>query len=290
MMDNRDWLILHTLFKEKSITKAGQSLYIAQPTLTKRLQQLETEFGVKIVNRGIKGVQFTPEGEYLAKRAEEMLSIYREIKEDLENFNHNVSGTLRLGVSNFISKYKLPAILKLFKDRYPDTEFQVDTGYSKDIFNLAYNQTAHIGFIRGDYQWPDQKGLLFEEDLCVASKDKIKLEDLPNLPRIDYRTDQLYKQMVDNWWTGHYSQPPYIAMSVDQGDTCKEMVLNGLGYAIMPSLFLHGIEDVHKIPLTDTNGNRLTQKTWMFYYKESLELNVVKAFVEFVKELDIYYL
>jgi DNA-binding transcriptional LysR family regulator len=79
-------------------------------------------------------------------------------------------------------------------------------------------------------------------------------------------------------------------MSVDQGDTCKEMVLNGLGYAIMPSLFLHDIEDVHKIPLTDTNGNRLTQKTWMFYYRESLELNVVKAFVEFVKELDIYNL
>jgi DNA-binding transcriptional LysR family regulator len=221
-MDTRDWLILHTLFKEKSITKAGQSLYIAQPTLTKRLQQLETEFGVKIVNRGIKGVQFTPEGEYLAKRAEEMLSIYRELKEYLDNFNHNVSGTLRLGVSNFISKYKLPAILKLFKDRYPDTEFQVDTGYSKDIFNLAYNQTAHIGFIRGHYQWPDQKLLLFEEDLCVASKDKIQLEDLPNLPRIDYRTDQLYKQMVDNWWTGHYSQPRTLLCLLIKGIPAKK--------------------------------------------------------------------
>ena len=45
-MDERDWLILSTLHKEKSITKAGQSLFIAQPTLTKRLKQIENEFEV----------------------------------------------------------------------------------------------------------------------------------------------------------------------------------------------------------------------------------------------------
>jgi DNA-binding transcriptional LysR family regulator len=37
--------------------------------------------------------------------------------------------------------------------------------------------------------------------LCIASKNEVQLEDLPNLPRIDYRTDQLYKQLVENWWT-----------------------------------------------------------------------------------------
>lgn len=289
-MDDRDWLILHTLNNEKSITKAGQSLFLAQSTLTKRLKQIETEFGVKIVDRGIKGVQFTPEGEYLAKRANEMLQFLREIKEDIENFNQNVSGTLRLGVSNFISKYKLPILLKLFKDQYPDVEFQVDTGYSKDIFNLVYNQTTHIGFVRGDYSWPGQKLLLFEEKLCIASTNKLELEDLPRLPRIDYRTDQLYKQLVENWWTEHYSQPPYIAMSVDQGDTCKEMILNGLGYAIMPSLFVDGIEEIHKIYLKDNKGNYLTRKTWMFYHEESLNLNVVKAFVNFIKDIDLYKL
>ncbi|MFP7485354.1 LysR family transcriptional regulator [Priestia filamentosa] len=289
-MDNRDWLILHTLFHEKNITKTGKILYIAQPTLTKRLKQIETELGVKIVDRGIKGVQFTPQGEYIAKRAEEVLHIFREIKEDIDNFNHSVSGTLRLGVSNFISKYKLPILLKLFKEQYPDVEFQVDTGYSKDIFNLVYTQSSHIGFIRGEYSWPDQKHLLFEEELCIASKHPIQLDKLPHLPRIDYRTDQLYKQLVENWWTEHYSEPPYIAMSVDQGDTCKEMVLNRLGYAIMPSLFLRDIEDIHKIHLKDKEGKKITQKTWMFYYNESTELNVVSAFVDFIKELDVYHL
>lgn len=168
-MDERDWLIIHTLYQEKNITNTGKALYISQPTLTKRLQQIETELGVKVVNRGVKGVQFTSEGEYLAKRAAELLDTFREIKEDVDNFNDYIAGTLRLGVSNFISKYKLPGWLTAFEKQYPEVEFQVETGYSKQINHLAYNQDIHIGFIRGDYNWPGEKELLFEESLCIAS-------------------------------------------------------------------------------------------------------------------------
>lgn len=153
-----------------------------------------------------------------------------------------------------------------------------------------YNQQVHIGFIRGEYSWPDQKYLLFDEKLCIASKSNINIEDLPLLPRIDYRTDSLYKQLVENWWAERYLQPPYIAMVVDQGDTCKEMVANGLGYAIMPSLFLENVEDIHKIYLTDKEGKPIIQKTWMLYHQESLELNVVRAFVHLIENLDMYTL
>jgi DNA-binding transcriptional LysR family regulator len=285
-MDDRDWLILHTLYKEKNITKTGQSLFIAQPTLTKRLQQIEKELDVKIVNRGLKGVQFTPEGEYLAKKSAEMLANLRRIKEELKNFNQQVAGTLRLGVSNFISKYKLPGFLKRFKDRYPQVEFQVETGYSRDIYHLLYNQEVHIGFIRGEYSWPEQKHILFNEKLCIASKHPINLDELPHLPRIDYRTDVLYKQIVEKWWMERFTEPPYIAMVVDQGDTCKEMVVNGLGYAIIPSLFLENIDDIFKIDLTDLKGNPIMQKTWMLYRQESLQLKVVQAFVDLIKSLD----
>lgn len=284
-MDERDWLIIHTLYHEKNITNTGKALYISQPTLTKRLQQIETELGVKVVNRGVKGVQFTPEGEYLAKRAAELLDTFREIKEDVDNFNDYIAGTLRLGVSNFISKYKLPGWLTAFEKQYPDVEFQVETGYSKQINQLTYNQDIHIGFIRGDYNWPGEQELLFEEELCIASIHPIDLEDLPNLPRIDYQTDSLYKHLTDNWWAERYAQPPLVRVTIDRGDTCKEMVLSGLGYAILPSLFLEDVPHVHQIPLQTKEGLPLTQKTWMIYYKDAEKLNVVRAFVDFIKQL-----
>ncbi|QIZ09151.1 LysR family transcriptional regulator [Priestia megaterium] len=282
-MDERDWMVLQTLYKEKNITKAAQHLYISQPALTNRLQQLEKEFGVKIVNRGRRGVQFTPQGEYLAKSAHEMLLNIQKIKENVLNMEEKVAGTLRLGVSTFFTDYILPNLLKLFKERYPTIEFKVTTGFSSHIAHLIYNQDVHIGIVKGDFNWKDHKHLLFEETICIASKEKIDIHNLPNLPRIDYHTDSLLKNSIDNWWSEHFTQPPLVSIEVDKVDTCKKMVVNGLGYAILPNMILNDVNDVYKTDITTIDGNPIVRKTWMFYHKDSLELNIVKAFVEFME-------
>ncbi|MFE4133544.1 LysR family transcriptional regulator [Peribacillus sp. YIM B13482] len=286
-MDERDWIVLQTLYKEKNITNTAKVLYISQPALTNRLKAMEKQFGVRIVNRGRRGVQFTPQGEYLVKSAQEMLRNIQKIKETVLNMEDKVSGILRLGVSTFFTDYKLPGLLKLFKDQYPDIEFMVTTGLSSHITHLMYNQDVHIGIVKGDYSWKDQKKLLFEERICIASKEEIDISSLPTLPRIDYHTDPLLKTTVDNWWTENYSRPPLVSINVDKADTCKKMVANGLGYAILPSLILNDLENIHKFEIKTKNGEEIIRKTWMFYHKESLELNIVKAFVEFIEGMDM---
>ena len=286
-MDDRDFLILETLYTQKNITKTGQILFISQPTMTARLQKIEEEFGVKIVYRGNKGVHFTPQGEYLARFASETLANIRNAKEQVLNMNSKVMGTLRIGASRFFAKYKLPAILKLFKVQYPDVEFNADVVWSGEVLNLVNSQEVHVGFIRGDYNWPGQKHLLFDESIVVASKEKIDLAHLPYLSRINYKTNQYMKNTVDSWWREHYSLPPKISMNVDTVDTCKEMVLNGLGYAIMPGMILKDIDTIYQIRLVDKSGGMpLIRKTWMIYQDELLELGIVKAFINFVKNLD----
>jgi len=42
-MDEKDWNILQTIYKERNITKAAEQLYISQPSLN-RIQQLEKQF------------------------------------------------------------------------------------------------------------------------------------------------------------------------------------------------------------------------------------------------------
>jgi len=127
-MDDRDWLILKSLYIYNNISKTAQSLYISQPALTKRIKQIEKEFQVPIIERGTRGVRFTAEGEYLAKCADEMIERIRQMKETVWNMNQEVVGTIRLGVSNFFAKNMLPKILRLFKDRYPRVDYKVITG------------------------------------------------------------------------------------------------------------------------------------------------------------------
>jgi DNA-binding transcriptional LysR family regulator len=285
-MDDRDWLILKILYEKMNITKTAQTLYISQPSLTKRIQQMEKEFKITIVHRGTRGVQFTTQGEYLAKCADEMLERLRHIKEQTLNMGEEVMGTLRLGVSNYITHHKLPRLLKLFRDQFPKVEFKVITGWSREVFHLVYNQDVHIGIVRGDYHWAEAKKLLFEENICIISKEKIELLDLPQLPRIEYNTDILLKGIIENWWSGTFSQPPFIGMEVDKAETCKEMVINGLGYGILPSVLVEKNENVHRMIINDEDGRPVVRKTWMLYHQKSLEMKLIKEFVQFVEGLD----
>ncbi|WP_221563237.1 LysR family transcriptional regulator [Alkalihalobacillus sp. TS-13] len=286
-METRDWSILQILYREKNITKAAKQLYISQPALTNRLKQIEKEFGVKIVNRGRRGIQFTSQGEYLAKCADEMLLRIRSIKENVHDMRDIVSGTLRLGVSNYFAHYQLPGVLKLFKDRFPNIEYKVTSGWSSEIAPLLPKKDIHIAFVKGDFNWVDEKHLLFDETICVVSKDRIQLDELPELPRIDYRSEYSLKSVIDNWWAEHYTHPPLINIEVDKVDTCKEMVLNGLGYAIMPSMILRDTEGLYTIDLKTKAGEPLLRRTWMLYHKESLNLNMVREFVSFIKSIDM---
>jgi DNA-binding transcriptional LysR family regulator len=290
-MDYRDWEILKILYQQKNLTKTARLLFLTQPALTTRLKHMQEELGVKIVTRESRGIHFTPQGEYLVHCAEEALAHYEKIKEHAQNMSNNESdevvGTLKLGVSNFFANYELPYVLKLFKRQYPHVEFKVVTGWSRDVTQLIHNKDVHISFVRGDYGWRGlAKHQLFEETICIASKNEFDMKDLPRLPRIEYKGDYLLRSVIDHWWAENYAQAPFISIEVDQVDPCKEMVINGLGYGILSSRVLKGIEDLYKIYLKDQEGNPILRRTWMYYHKEAMEWNVVKAFVNFIENFD----
>jgi DNA-binding transcriptional LysR family regulator len=290
-MDYRDWEILKILYQQKNLTKTARLLFLTQPALTTRLKHMQEELGVKIVTRESRGIHFTPQGEYLVHCAEEALAHYEKIKEHVQNMSNNESdevvGTLKLGVSNFFANYELPYVLKLFKRQYPHVEFKVVTGWSRDVTQLIHNKDVHISFVRGDYGWRGlAKHQLFEETICIASKNEFDMKDLPRLPRIEYKGDYLLRSVIDHWWAENYAQAPFISIEVDQVDPCKEMVINGLGYGILSSRVLKGIEDLYKIYLKDQEGNPILRRTWMYYHKEAMEWNVVKAFVNFIETFD----
>jgi DNA-binding transcriptional LysR family regulator len=286
-VDSKDWIILETLYEEQNITKTAERLYTSQPSISYRLQQIEEEFGVKLVFRNKKGIKFTAEGEYLIKYARNMIEELRKTKDYIQNLGGIIQGTLRLGASSTFAQYKLPKILKNFLQHYPNVKVNVKTGYSSEVAQLLQNDDVQIGIIRGDYNWYDQKHLLHQEHLSIISKDMIVIEDLPYLPRINYKTDPSLNQVIDNWWTQNYTKPPQNIMKVDKIETCKEMVKLGLGYAIIPDICLTQNHDFVTQELLLENWEPLKRNTWLNYRSKSLELSVVREFVDFVIQSEI---
>jgi DNA-binding transcriptional LysR family regulator len=285
-MDERDWHIITVLYEHKNITKAAEVLFISQPALTARVRHIEEAFGIKIIYRGSRGIHFTPEGEYLVKGAYDVLAHIQHIREHALNLGTEIKGTLRIASCNYLAKFKLPRLLGRFKELYPAVEFNVINAWSRDICKMIYNQDVHIGFVRNDYGWLGEKVVLHEEPICIASKKEFMLEDLPDMPRIDYNTDPSYKALLDKWWGEHFSRPPRVSMTVSQMDISKAMVANGLGYSILPDTILNDVGLIYKLPVFDEAGKPIIRKTTMVYQKEILELKLVKKFVDFTKTFD----
>ncbi|KQB91424.1 putative HTH-type transcriptional regulator YraN [Geobacillus sp. PA-3] len=282
-MDEKDWVILKTIYEDRNITKASERLYISQPSLTYRIKQLEKEFGVKILSRGKKGVEFTEQGEYLVRYADNMLSILEKIKEQLNNMDDKVKGTLKLAVSRIYARYELPNILSLFLKKYPEVDIQLKTGFSSVVYQMLHREEAHVGIVRGNQDWDGHKVLISEEKVYVVSKHPIDISNLPAIPRINYTTDPSLKDLIDSWWKQTFDVPPNITMEVDLIDTCREMVICGLGYAIVPEICLKGLDHLYKYEISSKEGSPIRRKTWLIFRNSVLDLSKVSAFVDFIQ-------
>jgi len=283
-MDEKDWNALRVLYEEKNISRASERLYISQPALTYRLKNLEKEFGTNLFFKIKGGIEFTSEGTHLVQYAEEMVKKLQKTKDFMLNMQNEVRGTLRLGVSSNFAQYKLPKILKKFSTKYPNVQFNVNTGWSTDIMNLLNSSGVQLGILRGNYDWYGKKQLLHKERLCLISTKEIDIENLPSIPFINYKTDSPLKTLISGWWHDRYSEPPYVTMETDRQETCKEMVKNDLGIAIVPQICLQPSDNLHTYELFYKNGEPVVRNTWLMYNEDSLMLSTVKNFIDFLNE------
>lgn len=288
-MDESTCKIILELHRTANITRAADRLAMTQPALSKRLQAIERDFGVRLVVRTPKGVAFTPEGEYLAREAGKVLAHFGEIRTQLMSFGDR-SGTLRLGVTNSFARYTLPAGLKRYQADCPDVSFDISTGVSSEIVKLIEDGRVHVGFIYGDFDGPFERMLIGQEQACLVNREPLDLAELPTTPQISYLSDPFAKRLLNDWWHSHFTAPMLIGMRANHGDTCLEMIANGLGYGIFLSpKFTGRSHRLYSTPLDYANGSPFARNAWMVWRSEFTQIALIGRFIDFVRNnLDVF--
>ena len=144
-----------------------------------------------------------------------------------------------------------------------------------------YDAHFHLGIVRGDPEWRGIKQHLFSDELYLVDTSIQTLEEIrqSTKPFIEFKSDSTYYQQIQNWWHRQFDNGPNRTIVVDQIETCKQLAINGIGFAILPSISLTDDDQVYKIPLTDDRGYPLKRETWLLSDKASQELKQVKAFI-----------
>lgn len=284
-MQERDWLIIKSLYENKNITKTAAKLYISQPALTARIKCIESYLNVQLIYRNNKGIAFTPAGDYVAKYAEEHILAFNKLKEELGNMEKEIKGVLKIAAPNFVN-YRLVKLLGHFKDLYPQVDINLITAQSSDVVSLMHSQSLHFGFVLNDFGWSEAEKILVAKDsLCIAYKQPFELADLPNMVRIDYVMDSYHRVFLDKWWTDNFEQPPKVGILVSSLDVCKEMINSGLGYAIVPNMAMEENQDLYKLKLCNPSGELILRETWLLFRKEMQRLSLIKCFMDFMQQV-----
>ena len=260
-------------------------LYISQPSLTKRVKNMEKEFGVKIINRTSKGVKFTSEGEYLAKKAKEYMEFIKNVKEGLNSYKTELEGTIKVGSPYTYSKFELTDVLFEYSKVNKNVKFEIINDQSNNLFKMVLKNHIELGFICGDFDGDVNKILVKQNKAYIVSKGPINLEKLSQMQRIDYKTNDKSKEILDRWWRKTYGENPPIGMFAGYVEFAWQLVDKGLGYAccFLPD----GFEKVYNLcltPILDDEGNNIIRNTWLVYPKKKQMSTVVKDFVQFVED------
>jgi LysR family hydrogen peroxide-inducible transcriptional activator len=105
--------------------KAAEYCHVTQPTLSAMIQKLEDELNVKIFDRTQQPVSATPVGIRIIEQARRVLTEATQIKRIIEEEQHSLTGTFRLGVLPSIAPYLLPRFFPQLAKKYPQLDIRV---------------------------------------------------------------------------------------------------------------------------------------------------------------------
>ena len=283
-MNDKDWTLLAVLAQEKNLTRTAQKLYLTQPAVTRRIQQLEAELGRPILIRSARGAELSSEGEYLAEYARQSLARLGELKQYMDNSGEHVRGQLRIACASAYACRCLPRLVKSISALYPAVDIRIVTGNSQSVYASLISGEVHAAILRGSFSWPEEiLTLRADPSYYAVSAFPLNLDELPSLPQIQTATDAALEAEFSLWWTGRYKKPPRISTVVDRADICLEMVRQGLGYSLLSGLYIEDCPQLYRQKIVHADGTEMRRVTRAFCRRSSLSIKAVSALWDYLR-------
>lgn len=282
-MKIEDYELLLKLQEIGTIRGTAKAILISQPAVTQRLKYIEEYFGTTIFIRTSKSLVLTPAGEMILDHAKDVVNKEKAFKNQLAESGDDIRGTLSIACSTLVSQRFLPAILAEYTRSYPKVAIDLVTGLSEAI--KRDHKNYHVCIIRGETLKDSTCERLFDDPLFLFDTVTFPKAGLKERPLISFKSDDSMHEAVDNWLYYHQDQiKPVKMITVDQIETCKQFMKEGLGMAVLPKSVADRLMDEYPhIPLK-MNGESVTRDTWICYQEDSRKLPQVDRFISLINE------
>jgi len=132
---------------------AAKHLHSTQSAVSMRIQDLEASLGVPLFDRNQRSARLTGKGQELVKYAEQMMGMSSEIQHRIGD-PKVLSGTVRLGVTEFVAITWLPALVAAINETYPGVVLELDVDLTLTQLHKLQNGTLDVTVLPGPVDEP----------------------------------------------------------------------------------------------------------------------------------------
>lgn len=132
--------------RHSSFTKAADDLNVSRTMISRYVQALEQELGVKLLNRTTRAVHLTEVGEAYLEQVQAALKVLKCAGERVADLSGNAVGRLRVALPATFSTLHLHPVIVAFQENYPEIELELDMSDAKiDLIAGGFDAALRIG-------------------------------------------------------------------------------------------------------------------------------------------------
>ena len=228
-----------------SLTKAAQSLGSTQSRISHILNDLEEEYGFRLMHRSRGGIELTEAGRLLLPRMQAIVQKEQELSECVAEIRNADAGTVRLGVFTSVAVHWLPGMIRAFQSAHPRAQLEMRSGDYHDVEQWLREGSVDLGFITLPGPAEVETIPLAEDPLVAILPKGHRLAALSQIPIEELGEDPFISLLQSSAHDIHRAMDnagirPNIKYTTKDDYAILAMVEQGLGISIVPQLLIRG--------------------------------------------------
>jgi DNA-binding transcriptional LysR family regulator len=266
-------------------TAAGEKLYIAQPSISLAISELEEYYGIKLFDRIAKRLHITEAGKHFLQYATHIVRLFDDMEKEVKNFD--AMGIIRIGASITIGNYLLPGYVTQFKQTHPQMDVKVIIDNSEKIQQYILSNEIDIGLIEGvvhssyisEHKFRDDELVMIcGNDHPFAHQKNIEVLRLQSQPFILREAGSAGREIFDSTMTTHGLDVTPAWESTSTQAIVRAVQAN-LGISVLPYLLVKDSLDRKEISQFWVKGIRFQRSFSVIHHRNKFLTESAKDFI-----------
>ena len=276
----------------KSFSKAADDNGITQSAASQTIHQIESHFGVKLLDRSKRPFVMTEEGKVCFDHCVKLVRQFEELESRLSNLHSRSSDTVRVASIYSVGLSYMKQFVQRFTELNPQINVQLEYHHPSEVYNLVKSGDADLGLLSyptatnsvAVIPWREEKmSIVISPDHPLANDHEISLNDLNGFDMVGFDQNLRIGQEI-NRVLANANATPNVVMEFDNIETLKRAIEINAGFSILPQAHVQREVSAGTLTAVTVNDNSLVRPVGIIH-RDNIKLGKnTENFIELLIE------